>query len=123
MWQTDGFAEAACHAAVAATSASRFAEDAEIYGSAEFGLLRDRRRAVPGQCADAAEAQPLRAGRPARRRAVTLLGARDGRARLPAERPRGRTDNLLYAYGEVAGAVELVRRGLLNLAAAACRDR
>ncbi len=39
MWQTDGFAEAAFHAAQAATSASRFAEDVEIYGSDEFGLL------------------------------------------------------------------------------------
>ena len=31
--------------------------------------------------------------------------------------PSGRTDNLLYAYGEVAGAVELAAR-LLRLAAA-----
>ena len=40
MWQTDGFAEATWHAAQAATGASRFAEDVEIYGSDEFGLLR-----------------------------------------------------------------------------------
>ena len=40
MWQTDGLVDLVSHAAIAATGASRFAEDLELYGSDEFGLLR-----------------------------------------------------------------------------------
>ena len=47
--------------------------------------------------------------------ARTLLGRATG-VLASQQTPSGRTDNLLYAYGEVAGAVELATR-LLNLAA------
>ena len=48
--------------------------------------------------------------------AGTLIGRATGV--LATQRtPSGRTDNLLYAYGEVSGAVELAAR-LLRLAAA-----
>jgi argininosuccinate lyase len=115
MWQTDGFAEATWHAALAATNAGRFADDLEIYGSDEFGLLRIgdelcRASALMPQKRNPYALVVLRGG------ARTLLGRATG-VLASQQTPSGRTDNLLYAYGEVAGAIELATR-LLNLAAA-----
>jgi argininosuccinate lyase len=114
MWQTDGFAEAAFHAAQAATSASRFAEDVEIFGSDEFGLLSIgdelcRASALMPQKRNPYALVVIRGG------ARTLLGRATG-VLAGQQTPSGRTDNLLYAYGEVAGAVELATR-VLHLAA------
>jgi argininosuccinate lyase len=119
MWQTDGFAEAAWHAALAATNASRFAEDLEIYGSDEFGLLRIgdelcRASALMPQKRNPYALVVIRGG------ARTLLGRATG-ALAAQQTPSGRTDNLLYAYGEIPAAVELATR-LLNLAAAAAES-
>jgi argininosuccinate lyase len=114
-WQTDGIADLASHAAIAATGASRFAEDVELYGSEEFGLLRIgdelcRASALMPQKRNPYALVVLRGG------AGTLIGRATGV--LATQRtPSGRTDNLLYAYGEVAGSVELAAR-LLRLAAA-----
>ena len=115
MWQTDGLADLVSHAAIAATGASRFAEDLELYGSEEFGLLRIgdelcRASALMPQKRNPYALVVLRGG------AGTLIGRATGV--LATQRtPSGRTDNLLYAYGEVAGSVELAAR-LLRLAAA-----
>jgi argininosuccinate lyase len=114
-WQTDGFADRTSHAAIAATGASRFAEDIELYGSEEFGLLRIgdelcRASALMPQKRNPYALVVLRGG------AGTLIGRATGV--LATQRtPSGRTDNLLYAYGEVAAAVDLAAR-LLRLAAA-----
>jgi argininosuccinate lyase len=114
-WQTDGFAALTAHAAIAATGASRFAEDVELFGSEEFGLVRIgdelcRASALMPQKRNPYALVVLRGG------AGTLIGRATGV--LATQRtPSGRTDNLLYAYGEVAGAVELAAR-LLRLAAA-----
>jgi argininosuccinate lyase len=114
-WQTDGLADLSSHAAIAATGASRFAEDVEVYGSQEFGLLRIgdelcRASALMPQKRNPYALVVLRGG------AGTLIGRATGV--LATQRtPSGRTDNLLYAYGEVAGSVELAAR-LLRLAAA-----
>jgi argininosuccinate lyase len=114
-WQTDGFADLTSHAAIAATGASRFAEDVELYGSDEFALLRIgdelcRASALMPQKRNPYALVVLRGG------AGTLIGRATGV--LATQRtPSGRTDNLLYAYGEVAGAVDLAAR-LLRLAAA-----
>jgi argininosuccinate lyase len=114
-WQTDGLADLTSHTAIAATGASRFAEDVELYGSAEFGLLRIgdelcRASALMPQKRNPYALVVLRGG------AGTLIGRATGV--LATQRtPSGRTDNLLYAYGEVAGAVDLAAR-LLRLAAA-----
>ena len=51
--------------------------------------------------------------------ARTLLGRATG-VLASQQTPSGRTDNLLYAYGEVAGAVELATR-VIALAAGARR--
>jgi argininosuccinate lyase len=116
MWQTDGFAEATWHAAGAATNASRFAEDLEIFGSEEFGLMTIgdelcRASALMPQKRNPYALAVLRGG------ARTLLGRATGVLATQLT-PSGRTDNLLYAYGEVAGSIELATR-LLDLAAAA----
>jgi argininosuccinate lyase len=114
-WQTDGLADLASHAAIAAVGASRFAEDVELYGSDEFALLRIgdelcRASALMPQKRNPYALVVLRGG------AGTLIGRATGV--LATQRtPSGRTDNLLYAYSEVAGAVELAAR-LLRLAAA-----
>ena len=114
-WQTDGLADLTSHTAIAATGASRFAEDVELYGSEEFGLLRIgdalcRASALMPQKRNPYALVVLRGG------AGTLIGRATGV--LASQRtPSGRTDNLLYAYGEVVGAVELAAR-LLRLAAA-----
>jgi argininosuccinate lyase len=115
IWQTDGFSDLVSHAAIAATGASRFAEDLELYASDEFGLLRIgdelcRASALMPQKRNPYALAVLRGG------AGTLIGRATGV--LATQRtPSGRTDNLLYAYGEVSGAVELTAR-LLRLAAA-----
>jgi argininosuccinate lyase len=115
MWQADGFADATWHAATAATNASRFADDVEIFGSDEFALLRVgdelcRASALMPQKRNPYALVVIRGG------ARTLLGRATGVLATQLT-PSGRTDNLLYAYGEVAGAVELATK-LLDLAAA-----
>jgi argininosuccinate lyase len=114
-WQTDGLADLTSHVAMAAIGASRFAEDVELYGSEEFGLLRIgdelcRASALMPQKRNPYALVVLRGG------AGTLIGRATGVLTMQRT-PSGRTDNLLYAYGEVAGSVELAAR-LLRLAAA-----
>ena len=108
MWQTDGLTEAVWHAATAVTNASRFAEDLEVYGSDEFGLL-----SIGDELCRASALMPQKRNPYAlvviRGAAGTLLGRATGV--LATQRtPSGRTDNLLYAYGEVAGAIDLATR-------------
>ncbi len=115
MWQADGFADATWHAATAATNASRFADDVEIFGSDEFGLLGIgdelcRASALMPQKRNPYALVVIRGG------ARTLLGRATGVLATQLT-PSGRTDNLLYAYGEVAASIELATR-LLDLAAA-----
>jgi argininosuccinate lyase len=115
LWQTDGFAELTAHAAIAAVGASRFGEDVEVFSSDEFGLM-----AIGDELCRASALMPQKRNPYAlvvlRGGAGTLIGRATGV--LATQRtPSGRTDNLLYAYGEVAGSVELAAR-LLRLAAA-----
>jgi len=115
MWQVDGFAELASHTAIAAVGASRFAEDLELYGTNEFGLLSIgdelcRASALMPQKRNPYALVVLRGG------AGTLIGRSTGL--LATQRTSsGRTDNFMYAYGELAGAVDMAAR-LLRLAAA-----
>jgi argininosuccinate lyase len=114
-WQTDPFTEATWHAATAAVNASRFAEDVELYSSEEFGLLR-----IGDEFCRASALMPQKRNPYAlpviRGAAGTLIGRASGV--LTTQRtPSGRTDNLLYAYGEVARAIELATR-TIELAAA-----
>jgi argininosuccinate lyase len=115
LWQTDGLAELVSHAALAAVGASRFGEDVEVFSSDEFGLM-----AIGDELCRASALMPQKRNPYAlvvlRGGAGTLIGRATGV--LATQRtPSGRTDNLLYAYGEVAGSVDLAAR-LLRLAAA-----
>lgn len=115
MWQVDGFAELGAHAALAAVGASRWAEDLELYGTREFGLLSIgdelcRASALMPQKRNPYALVVLRGG------AGTLIGRATGL--LATQRTSsGRTDNFMYAYGELTESVELAAR-LLRLAAA-----
>jgi argininosuccinate lyase len=115
LWQTDGLSDLVGHAAIAATGASRFAEDVEVYMSEEFALL-----AIGDELCRACALMPQKRNPYAlavlRGGAGTLIGRVAGV--LATQRtPSGRTDNLLYAYGEVTGSMALAAR-LLRLAAA-----
>ena len=115
MWQTDGLTEIAWHAATATTNASRLAEDLQIYGSDEFGLLR-----IGDELCRASALMPQKRNPYAlvviRGAAGTLLGRAAGL--LATQRtPSAQTDNLLYAYGELSGAVVVATRTIALAAA------
>jgi argininosuccinate lyase len=115
MWQTDGLVALLTSAAVAVTNASQLAEDLEIYASREFGLVRIgdafcRASVLMPQKRNPYALPVIRGG------AGTLIGRVAG-LMATQRTPSARTDNLLYAYGEVSGAVELAT-GVIDLAAA-----
>ena len=109
MWPADGLVDAARGGGQPGADVSKLAEDLEIFASPAFGYVTWT-RAVPGERADAAEAQPVRAGGAAGR------GRRPDRAADRAscavvKTPSARTDNWLYAYGEVPRALDLAPAG------------
>ncbi|MBW3603034.1 MAG: argininosuccinate lyase [Actinobacteria bacterium] len=115
MWQTDGLVALLTAASLAVVNASRLAEDLEIYASDEFGLVGIgdafcRASVLMPQKRNPYALSVIRGG------AGTLTGRVAGL--LATQRtPSARTDNLLYAYGEVTGAVDMATR-LVDLAAA-----
>jgi argininosuccinate lyase len=115
MWQADGLVELASHAMLAATTASRLAEDLEIYASEPFGFVT-----LAAEHCRASALMPQKRNPYAlpviRGAAGTLIGRAAGLA-ATQRTPSGRTDNLLYAYGESAEAVALAT-GAVDLAAA-----
>ncbi len=105
MWQTDGLVELVSHAALAATSASRLAEDLEIYASEPFGFV-----ALAAEHCRASALMPQKRNPyalPVIRGAAGTLVGRAASLAATQRTPSGRTDNLLYAYGDTAGAVKL----------------
>jgi argininosuccinate lyase len=115
MWQADGLVDLVTHAGLAATTASRLAEDLEIYASEPFGFVR-----LASEHCRASALMPQKRNPYAlpviRGAAGTLIGRAAGLA-ATQRTPSGRTDNLLYAYGESADAVSLAT-GAVDLAAA-----
>ena len=114
MWQTDGLVSLLTACSLAAVNASRLAEDLEIYSSEEFSLVRlsddfCRASALMPQKRNPYALVVIRGG------AGTLIGRATG-LMATQRTPSARTDNLLYAYGEVCSAVEMTT-GLLALAA------
>jgi argininosuccinate lyase len=108
MWAVDGLTDAVTGAAQTAVTADRLAEDLEIFSSPQFGYLRlhpslCRASALMPQKRNPYALAVIRGG------AGTLIGRAAGI--LATQRtPSARTDNWLYAYGEVLGAVGLARR-------------
>ncbi len=109
MWSADVLADAVLAAAQAAATLSQFASDLEIFASPAFGYLTldaslCRASVLMPQKRNPYALPVLRGG------AGTLAGRLTGLLATGLT-PSARTDNWLYAYGEVAGAVELA--GLL----------
>jgi len=108
MWAVDGLTDAVTSATQAAVTADRLAEDLEIFSSPQFGYVRlhpslCRASALMPQKRNPYALAVIRGG------AGTLIGRTAGI--LATQRtPSARTDNWLYAYGEVLGAVGLGQR-------------
>jgi argininosuccinate lyase len=115
MWQTDGLVELVSHASLAATTASRLAEDLEIYASEPFGFFR-----LAAEHCRASALMPQKRNPYAlpviRGAAGTLIGRAAGLA-ATQRTPSGRTDNLLYAYGDTAESVRLATAAVALAAA------
>jgi argininosuccinate lyase len=108
MWSADVLADAVTAAAQAASTLSQLAGDLEIFASPAFGYVTldaslCRASVLMPQKRNPYALAVLRGG------AGTLLGRVTGLLATGLT-PSARTDNWLYAYGEVAGAVDLAGR-------------
>lgn len=108
MWAVDGLIDAVAAATQAALTIDRLAEDLEIFTSPGFGYVAldpsfCRASVLMPQKRNPYALAVIRGG------ASTLIGRTAGML-TGARTPSARTDNWLYAYGEVAGALQLGRR-------------
>jgi len=108
MWSVDVLADAVLAAAQAAATLSQLASDLEIFASPAFGYVTldaslCRASVLMPQKRNPYALPVLRGG------AGTLAGRLAGLLATGLT-PSARTDNWLYAYGEVAGAVDLAGR-------------
>ena len=108
MWSADALADAVTAAAQAVATLSQLASDLEIFASPAFGYLTldaslCRASVLMPQKRNPYALPVLRGG------AGTLIGRLTG-VLATGLTPSARTDNWLYAYGEVAGALDLAGR-------------
>src|ERR1700727_556750 len=108
MWSADALADAVLAAAQAVTTISQLASDLEIFASPAFGYVSldaslCRASVLMPQKRNPYALPVLRGG------AGTLVGRLTGLLATGLT-PSARTDNWLYAYGEVAGALDLAGR-------------
>jgi len=105
MWSADALTDAVAAAAQATATVSQLACDLEIFASPAFGYL-----ALPASLCRASVLMPQKRNPYAlpvlRGGAGTLIGRLTGLLATGLT-PSARTDNWLYAYGEVAGALDL----------------
>jgi argininosuccinate lyase len=118
MWAVDGLVDAVGAATQATLTVDRLAEDLEIFASPPFGYVQldpslCRASVLMPQKRNPYALAVIRGG------AGTLVGRATGLLATQAT-PSARTDNWLYAYGEVASALELARR-LIALGGAVVR--
>ncbi len=114
MWSADGMVDCTVAATQAVMNADRLAEDLEVFATPQFGYV-----ALGGSSSRASVLLPQKRNPYAlaviRGGCGTLIGRSTGL--MSTQRtPSARTDNWLYAYGEVTGSVELAGC-LLRLAA------
>ena len=119
MWQSDGLTGLVADAASLATTLDRLAEDLEIYASAEFGWVvlgegHTRSSVLMPQKRNPYALTMVRGA------AGVLIGRATGMSAL-AKSPSARSDNLIFAYGEVPRALELATR-TTRLMAGVVRD-
>src|SRR5580704_12515452 len=108
MWSADALVDAVSAAAQTVATISQLASDLEIFASPAFGYLTldaslCRASVLMPQKRNPYALPVLRGG------AGTLIGRLTGLLATGLT-PSARTDNWLYAYGEVAGAVDLAGR-------------
>jgi argininosuccinate lyase len=108
MWSADALADAVLAAAQAVATISQLASDLEIFASPGFGYVSldaslCRASVLMPQKRNPYALPVLRGG------AGTLVGRLTGLLATGLT-PSARTDNWLYAYGEVAGALDLAGR-------------
>jgi argininosuccinate lyase len=108
MWSADALVDAVAAAAQAAGTLAQLAGDLEIFASPAFGYVTldaslCRASVLMPQKRNPYALPVLRGG------AGTLIGRLTGLLATGLT-PSGRTDNWLYAYGEVAGALDLAGR-------------
>ena len=108
MWSADALADAVTAAAQSVATIAQLASDLEIFASPAFGYVTldaslCRASVLMPQKRNPYALPVLRAG------AGTLIGRLTGLLATGLT-PSARTDNWLYAYGEVAGALDLAGR-------------
>ena len=108
MWSADALIDASVAAVQATLTLDRLAEDTEIFASPQFGYVR-----LAGSSSRASVLLPQKRNPYAlaviRGGAGTLIGKATG-VMATQRTPSARTDNWLYAYGEVVSAVETATR-------------
>lgn len=108
MWQVDGFTAVVADAASLATTLDRLAEDLEIWSSAEFDWVRLADGHTRSSVLLPQKRNPY-ALTMVRGEAGVLIGRATGMLAL-AKSPSARSDNLIFAYGEVPRALDLATR-------------
>ncbi|MDF3048886.1 MAG: argininosuccinate lyase [Pseudonocardia sp.] len=108
MWQADGFTSAVVTAASLVTTLAKLAEDLEIWSSAEFGYVSLAAEHTRSSVLMPQKRNPY-ALTMVRGEAGVLIGRATGMLAL-AKSPSARSDNLIFAYGEVPRALDLATR-------------
>lgn len=108
MWQSDGFTAAVTIAAGLVTTLDRLAEDLEIWSSSEFGWVSLAEGHTRTSVLMPQKRNPY-ALTMIRGEAGVLIGRATGMLAL-AKSPSARSDNLIFAYGEVPRALDLAIR-------------
>ena len=108
MWSADGNADAVLAAAQAAATLSQLASDLEIFASPAFGYVT-----LDASLCRASVLMPQKRNPyalPVLRGGAGVLAGRLAGLLATGLTPSARTDNWLYAYGEVTGALDLAGR-------------
>jgi argininosuccinate lyase len=108
MWQTDGFIGLVGAATSLVTTLAKLAEDLEIWSSGEFGYVSLADRHTRTSVLMPQKRNPY-ALTMVRGEAGVLIGRLTGMLAV-AKSPSARSDNLIFAYGEVPRALDLARR-------------
>jgi argininosuccinate lyase len=108
MWCSDGLTAAVADAATLVTTLDRLAEDLEIFASPEFGWVELGEGHTRSSVLMPQKRNPY-ALTMVRGEAGVLVGRVAGMLAL-AKSPSARSDNLIFAYGEVPRAVDLATR-------------
>jgi argininosuccinate lyase len=108
MWQTDGLVDLLATAASLVTSLSKLADDLEIWDSQEFDFVD-----LAGPYTRASMLMPQKRNPYAlaivRGQAGVLIGRLSGFLAV-VKTPSARTDNLIFAYGEVSRSIESAQK-------------